>query len=230
MIFLQVFSHCAFMLSLPGFCVFFLSLIYCSTQENQGYFHHHTTIQPTYPLSPSLPSFSLSYSICLPHQLYPTNTAIFTPKTYGSTLHYTQITISPPLLVLCITYTLPSHLPFLCYQHTHTTISPPLLVLHNTPLPSHNAYFYTLYVSPTTHLHYYLWWHTHWSRLPFLFLFLWKICSHVTLTVNKKNFPEISGGRIQGESRSQFSSSSPFLSSSSSLSPLLFLSSLTGTG
>ena len=119
--FIAGFSHCAFMLSLPGFVYvfFFLFLIYCSTQENQGYFHYHTTIQPTYPLPPSLLSFSLSYSICLPHQLYPTNTAIFTPNTYSSTLHNTQITISPPLLVLYITHTLPSHLPYLRYT-THT--------------------------------------------------------------------------------------------------------------
>ena len=130
MILLQVFSHCAFMLSLPGFVyVFFLFLIYCSTQENQGYFHYHTTIQPTYPLSPSLPSFSLSYSICLPHQLYPTNTAIFTPNTY--TLHLTQHTIfhlTSPSRVIHHRHTLPSHLP-LCYtMHTHTTISQCLLL------------------------------------------------------------------------------------------------------
>ena len=151
MIFLQVFSHCAFMLSLPGFCVFFfLCLIYCSTQENQGYFHHHTTIQPTYPLSPSLPSFSLSYSICLPHQLYPTNTAIFTPKTYGSTLHYTQITISPPLLVLCITYTLPSHLPFLCYQHTHYHLTSPSCVTQHTTTISQRLLLH-LFICFTNH-------------------------------------------------------------------------------
>ena len=145
MILLQVFfSLCIYAFS-SRFCVCFLFLIYCSTQENQGYFHYHTTIQPTYPLPPSLPSFSLS---CLPHQLYPTNTAIFTPNTYSSTLHNTQITISPPLLVLYITHTLPSHLPYLRYtMHTHYHLTMP------TPTPLYMFHQLRTYTTTTDGTH-----------------------------------------------------------------------------
>ena len=212
--FLQVFLivHLCFLFQV--FVYFFFMSHILFNPGKPRLFHYHTTIQPTYPLPPSLPSFILS---CLPHQLI--------PLTQPSLL---QIPTVPPYT----THKLPSHLPFLCYtshthyhltsptwgtQCTHTTISQCLLL--------HLFICFTNY-APTLLL---LMAHTLVTP-PFLFLFLWKICSHVTLTVNKKNFPEISGGRIQGESRSQFSSSSPFLSSSSSLSPLLFLSSLTGTG
>ena len=110
MILLQVFfSLCIYAFS-SRFCVcfFFFFLIYCSTQENPGYFHYHTTIQPTYPLPPSLPSFSLS---CLPHQLI--------PLTQPSLL---QIPTVPPYT----THKLPSHLPFLCYtSHTHYHLTSP---------------------------------------------------------------------------------------------------------
>ena len=125
---------------------------------------------------------------------------------------------------------------YLWFHSTHTTISllPKSLLLDNT---FHHLFLcYTTHlqfcqttISQLLHLHLHLYMfqpHTCTSTcsangtLPhilvtppffFFFSFLWKICSYVTLTVNKKNFPEQNRGRIQGESRSQFSSSSPLL-------------------
>ena len=132
--------------SLPGFCVFFFFISHMLFNPGKPRLfslpHHHTT----YLSSSSLSAFF--QSLLPPPSAYPANTAIFTPNTYGSTLHNTQITISPPLLVLYITHTLPSHLPYLRYTtHTHYHLTMP------TPTPLYMFHQLRTYTTTTDGTH-----------------------------------------------------------------------------
>ena len=143
MIFLQVFSHCAFMLSLPGLCMFFFISHILFNPGIPRLFslpHHHTT----YLSSSSLSAFfqSLLLNLPPPSALSHKHCHLYSKYQRFQPTQHTNYHLTSTSCVI---------------HHIHTTISPPLLEVHNAhTLPSHNAYSYTsLYVSPTTHLHYY---------------------------------------------------------------------------
>ena len=130
MILLQVFSHCAFMLSLPGFVYVFYFSYTVQPRKTKVIF----TTTPPYNLPILfLPLCLLSVSLASPIS--------FIPLTQPSLL---QIPTVPPYT----THKLPSHLPYLRYtMHTHYHLTMP------TPTPLYMFHQLRTYTTTTDGTH-----------------------------------------------------------------------------